>query len=215
MRRLTDSGIPGLDGLLGGGFVKPSITFVCGPPGSGKTIFAFQALFHGANRMGENGMYLSIDDLDDSELDLMSSYGFYSHELITSGAVRYESLAEVCYGKSDILSDIFKRIDATGSDRVVLDPIEIINASYEQSAIWRVLMEVRRGMRERECLAFLCGSAENMRKMSYFCDCLIWLDKDEDDGERTITIEKMRGTGHSMGPKKMEISEQGIMVWPD
>lgn len=42
------SGSPGLDGILGGGLAADSITLVCGPPGSGKTILAEQYVFENA-----------------------------------------------------------------------------------------------------------------------------------------------------------------------
>ena len=43
------SGNPGLDGILGGGLAADSITLICGPPGSGKTILAEQYVFENAS----------------------------------------------------------------------------------------------------------------------------------------------------------------------
>ena len=55
------SGIPGLDQLLGGGFVRRRHTIVCGGPGTGKTTLGFEFLYKGAANYKEKGLYLSLE----------------------------------------------------------------------------------------------------------------------------------------------------------
>jgi len=45
----VQTGNPQADDILGGGFPQNSINVVMGEPGTGKTIFAEQLLFHNAN----------------------------------------------------------------------------------------------------------------------------------------------------------------------
>nr|NIP35113.1 KaiA-binding protein [Thermoplasmata archaeon]NIS12222.1 KaiA-binding protein [Thermoplasmata archaeon]NIS20138.1 KaiA-binding protein [Thermoplasmata archaeon]NIT77464.1 KaiA-binding protein [Thermoplasmata archaeon]NIU49236.1 KaiA-binding protein [Thermoplasmata archaeon] len=52
------SGIPGLDELIEGGFPIPSTVLIAGEPGTGKTTFSVQSLFHTA-RQGGTGIYLA------------------------------------------------------------------------------------------------------------------------------------------------------------
>ena len=60
------SGIPGLDRMTGGGFVKNSVIALAGGTGSGRTIFASQFLVKGATDYGEPGLFLSFDEQKES-----------------------------------------------------------------------------------------------------------------------------------------------------
>lgn len=55
------SGIPGLDGLTGGGFPRHRAVLVCGDIGTGKTTFGLQFLMAGVNE-GEGGILVSVDE---------------------------------------------------------------------------------------------------------------------------------------------------------
>jgi KaiC/GvpD/RAD55 family RecA-like ATPase len=68
----VSTGIPNLDALLGGGFIKDSVNLVEGGPGSGKTTFALQYLLDGC-RKGERCIFFTLDT---SERHLLS---FFSH----------------------------------------------------------------------------------------------------------------------------------------
>ena len=46
------SGVPGLDAILRGGFLKDGIYIIQGSPGAGKTILANQICFHHASNGG-------------------------------------------------------------------------------------------------------------------------------------------------------------------
>ena len=61
-RRFIRSGIPGLDEVLGGGFLEGSIVAVSGPTGSGKSTFASQFLYNGASQYDEPGLYIAIEE---------------------------------------------------------------------------------------------------------------------------------------------------------
>ena len=52
------TGSAALDALLGGGIPVGSVTVIAGEPGSGKTVFTLQALFHHA-RQGKKCLYFS------------------------------------------------------------------------------------------------------------------------------------------------------------
>jgi|Deesub1362A_J573_1020465.scaffolds.fasta_scaffold00207_58 KaiC/GvpD/RAD55 family RecA-like ATPase len=54
------TGIPGLDELLGGGYVKNTVNTLIGTTGTGKTIFSIQFLLEGLER-GEDCIYISFD----------------------------------------------------------------------------------------------------------------------------------------------------------
>ncbi len=73
-RKFVKSGIPGLDKVLGGGFLEGSVVTVGGPTGCGKSTFAMQFLYKGATEHNEPGLYIAIEESRDSMLFHMSGY---------------------------------------------------------------------------------------------------------------------------------------------
>ncbi|MBW3623048.1 MAG: AAA family ATPase, partial [Armatimonadetes bacterium] len=57
----VSTGVPGLDSILGGGFLRGGLYLLQGGPGSGKTTLALQTLFHRENQ-GERGIYVSLTE---------------------------------------------------------------------------------------------------------------------------------------------------------
>src|SRR4029077_8200799 len=55
------SGIPGLDDLLEGGFLKRSVTLVSGSAGVGKSVFGLQFLLEGAAQK-QPGLYVTLEE---------------------------------------------------------------------------------------------------------------------------------------------------------
>jgi len=55
------TGVPGLDELLGGGFVRRRHVILCGGPGSGKTTLAYEFLYRGASQFNDKGLYVSLE----------------------------------------------------------------------------------------------------------------------------------------------------------
>jgi circadian clock protein KaiC len=62
------SGVPGLDAVLCGGFLRGGLYIVQGPPGSGKTILANQIAHHNA---GDQGRAIFITVLGENHARMM------------------------------------------------------------------------------------------------------------------------------------------------
>src|SRR5215208_1426721 len=78
------SGVPGLDAILRGGFLKDGIYILQGSPGSGKTILANQICFHHA-RNGGRVLYVTL--LAESHTRMLlhiGQLGFFDSSLIPS-----------------------------------------------------------------------------------------------------------------------------------
>jgi KaiC/GvpD/RAD55 family RecA-like ATPase len=69
----VSSGIPGLDKLMQGGFVKNSVNLIAGTTGTGKTIFCTQFLLDGG-RKGESGIYITLEESKESILEDLSLF---------------------------------------------------------------------------------------------------------------------------------------------
>jgi hypothetical protein len=57
----VSTGVPGLDHILGGGFIRDGFYLLQGDPGSGKTTVALQYLFECA-KAGERGLYITLTE---------------------------------------------------------------------------------------------------------------------------------------------------------
>ncbi len=73
-REFIKSGVPGLDEILGGGFLKGTMSALSGPTGCGKSTFGMQFLVNGALKSKEPGLYISIEESKASMQLHMSGY---------------------------------------------------------------------------------------------------------------------------------------------
>jgi circadian clock protein KaiC len=76
--RLTDkanSGVPGLDDVLGGGFTRGCLFLIEGNPGTGKTTMALRFLLQGAVA-GERNLYITLSETKSELLNGAASHGW-------------------------------------------------------------------------------------------------------------------------------------------
>lgn len=59
------TGIAQLDHMLGGGFLAGDAVLVMGGAGTGKTTLGLQYLVNGATEFGENGIYVTFEQMPD------------------------------------------------------------------------------------------------------------------------------------------------------
>jgi circadian clock protein KaiC len=71
----AETGIEGLDNILGGGFPVHRMYLVEGDPGAGKTTMAMQFLLAGA-RKGEPGVYATLSETEEELRDVARSHGW-------------------------------------------------------------------------------------------------------------------------------------------
>ena len=119
MSELVSTGVEGLDSILAGGITERSTVLVSGNPGTGKSIFGIQYLYHGVTEHDERGVYVSFEEdeadieqgavFPDTEVGLenfLTDGNIYFIQTPTdSGVNRYVWVAKM--RKQDIDTDIF------------------------------------------------------------------------------------------------------------
>jgi circadian clock protein KaiC len=70
-----ETGIFGLDDLLGGGYLPNTVNVVLGSTGTGKTTFALQYLMKGIEK-GEKGIFISFDMKESDIIETVASLGW-------------------------------------------------------------------------------------------------------------------------------------------
>src|SRR4051812_41776614 len=121
-------GSPALDAILGGGIPSRSVTIVAGEPGSGKTIFTLQALFHHARR-GKKTLYFST--LSEPSLKIiryMQQFSFFDASLVDDRVVFVDlGMALRSGGGDKALRQILDRVESESPDFVVIDSFKAIH----------------------------------------------------------------------------------------
>lgn len=72
---LTQTGVPGLDDVLGGGLTSGRLYLVEGSPGTGKTTIALQYLMEGV-RLGERVLYITLSESEAELRGVARSHGW-------------------------------------------------------------------------------------------------------------------------------------------
>src|SRR5690242_7210873 len=105
----VESGIPRLDYILKGGFLKGGTYMLLGPPGSGKTILGNQFCFHHACHGEGRCVYLSL--LVESHAKMLrhlSSMQFYKPECISERIYYVSGYTPLREGGPDALLNLIR-----------------------------------------------------------------------------------------------------------
>ncbi|MDQ1371713.1 MAG: KaiC protein [Candidatus Thermoplasmatota archaeon] len=219
MTRKT-TGIPGLDGMLQGGFPYPSAILVAGEPGTGKTTLAVQSLFHGASE-GEKGLYITaISEPQWLVQRFLSSFSFYDQQLVEKGVVNFIDIGPtLTKNPSDILSTIKKQIELYHPARIIIDPITPMTDMLQWRGETREFMhELFAYLKAFECLAIITAELSyddiSHSQESYMVDGVVMLSYPEEEKVRRKFLEvlKMRGTKHTTGRQLIDITDEGLAV---
>jgi circadian clock protein KaiC len=120
-KRLS-SGVPGLDSMIGGGFLPQDSTLFAGSPGTGKTTFGLHFIAAGA-QAGEPGIFVTFEYLPQQIYRDAMKRGWDLKKWEKEGLLRLVCttpdvlLAEVGDGKT-ILDELIKEL---GAKRLVID----------------------------------------------------------------------------------------------
>lgn len=223
--RRVPTGIPGLDELLEGGYVKGSIILITGGTGTGKTTFCAQFIFEGLKK-GEPGVYITMEEDPEDIREDLKRFGFNFENYEKSGKFGffYQNPFEV----SDISSAVVDAINSVNAQRVVIDPVSIIGMYMKDPAVLRKrLFEIIRLLKKTGATTLVTseildneigerggGSLSREGVSEFVADGVIVLNLFGVGGgiTRSILIRKMRRTSHGTDVYPMEITGKGITI---
>lgn len=200
------SGIDGLDSLIDGGFPEGSLILLAGNPGTGKTVFGMQFLCKGAKEYGENGIYVSFAESEDTLFHNMSKlFGYDLNSMEGDGKVKLLDFTTVTEkGLSTILEMVLEEITALKAKRLVIDSFSAMAQAFKEPIEARIILHNILGkmVRQLECTTILVvevptGSERiGVSIEEFVADGVVVLKKDDYEGRliREIEIEKLRGT---------------------
>ncbi len=217
------TGISGLDEMLNGGIPAGRHIALYGGPGSGKTSFCFEYLYQGA-KMGENGLYISMEETADDIIDNMkNTFPLLSETAKLISENKLEIIKPDKLDLEDVANLLEDRITSNGIKRAVVDSATMIRMSFKTEIEYRqTLFEFLSLLRNLDVTTITTVEATTSKKeeMKYDIEHFVMdgiinlynIDR-EDRRVRALEIFKMRGTDHSRELVPFKVTPSGIKVY--
>jgi circadian clock protein KaiC len=215
------TGVPGLDTLLDGGFIKGGMYLILGPPGSGKTILGNQICFHHAQENEARIVYVTL--LAESHSRMVGSLKnldfFKDDEVGTS--IHYMSGYGVLEksGLKGLLQEIATVVRKHKASLLMIDGITTIGDMDQTPLAFRKFtLELNTYIANSNCTAFLLSSMEGAHSSPEhtMVDGIVALHHQKINirAIRQIEVRKFRGSSHLQGEHLFKISQHGVRVYP-
>ncbi len=222
-RRLS-TGIPDLDGLMGGGIPEGDSVLVAGPSGSGKSVLATQFMAEGI-RKGEKGVIAVFEERPPEYAGRAGSFGLDLNAAQKEGNLSLLYLRPLDLSVEETMQELVDAVQKIGAKRLVIDSL----SGFE--------MALAPGFRQdlRESLYRLISSLTGIgvtilstvevedsftalpfssHSVSFLSDDLIRLRfvSLKSQLRKVLIIIKMRGGAHSKDIREYEITSTGVKI---
>jgi circadian clock protein KaiC len=221
LERLS-TGSDALDAILGGGIPARSVTVVAGEPGSGKTVFTLQALFHHA-RQGRKCLYFTT--LSEPALKViryMQLFSFFDARLIEDQIV-FADLGSALRsgGVEQALVQMIQRVESEEPDLVAIDSFKAIHDLLPSAAHARAFVyDLAVAMAAWGATTLLVGeyTSEDIGVAPEFAiaDGIVRLttERQELTTARQLEVLKLRGADYVTGRHFFEMNADGLTFYP-
>jgi circadian clock protein KaiC len=224
------TGVPGLDSILGGGLIGQSLYLLKGAPGTGKTTIGLQFLLEGAKR-GEKSLYLGLSETCGQLDSLAKSFGWSldgieihdmrrrgeSHDKRSSYTVFSPSEVEL----EEISREILEQIDRVQPVRLVLDSLSEIRLLADDPFRYRrELLVLSDQIAGRRCTGLLLD-VEAEGDQGAVAETLVsgvlvleHLSPEYGGDRRRLRVRKLRASRSIGGYHDFAIGEGGVRIFP-
>lgn len=211
-----------VDEILGGGFPANSLNIIMGQPGTGKTIFVQQLVFHNASDERPVLYLTTLSEPLAKVIKYLQRFDFYD-EMKLGTAVVYQDIApELAEGGIEALQGVLKEaIRTIGPKLIVIDSFKALHdLSPSVADMRRMLYEVTSMLAAYETTVFLVGeySEEHSRGQPEFAiaDGIVQFLRQEKSSrdERFMRVLKLRGSRYAEGIHGFRITSGGLQVFP-
>jgi circadian clock protein KaiC len=212
------SGIPRLDALLGGGFLRGSSILVSGAPGTSKSSLGAN-LVVAACAAGKTALLVSFDESASQIVAHMRSIGLNLDSCIDSGALVIKSYQTSNLSPVDHFITLRTLIRHRTPDCLIIDPLSALQR--RENPFSSMICEHVFDLAKAYGITMLCtslldrvaGDQElSVSHISTLADTWIHVSYVAHEGERNraLTIIKSRGTSHSNQVRELTLSYAGL-----
>ncbi|WP_163337751.1 ATPase domain-containing protein [Desulfopila sp. IMCC35008] len=230
-----ETGITGLDEVLGGGLAKGRTMLVTGTTGTGKTVLLNEFLYRGITKYNQNGIYITFEERPDDIIRNTSGFGWNYVELINSGQLAIIDCSPkfVQTGQSGdfdwevLLQRVAHFIEKIGAERVAVDSIGTVFGRYShlvgEYKVRELLFALMDQFKKLGVTTLI--SAERTIEHGvhggnsieeFVSDGAIRLGTHHGQNKiiRTVSVLKMRGLGYRSGLVEYDIDACGLSIYP-
>jgi circadian clock protein KaiC len=223
--RKLNTGVPGLDQILGGGLPEYSFNIIAGSPGCGKTTLAHQIAFANAT-VERPALYFTI--LGEPALKMLryqQQNDFYDAAKVGS-AIRFVNLSQVVLEGdwNAVLDTIVKEVEAMDPAIVVVDSFRSMarkfNPSTGETELQSLVQRLAMHLTNWQATTFLIGEyvEAELRSDPVFtvADGLFWLYQSVNRNSmvRKLQVLKCRGSDPLPGMHIFRMSTAGLQAFP-
>ena len=220
-----DLGIDGLDRMIQGGIPERHLMVSIGSPGTGKTTFGLQFLYHGLTK-DQKAVFITLEQSREAILDTANERGweFDRYEQEDKLAIVDLDPVEMANSLDNIRGELPVLIQEFDADRLVLDSVSLLEMMYDDQAKRRTeVFDFTRSLKAAGVTTMLTSEAADDNPytsrhgiIEYLTDAVFVLQYVRGDSSETrlaIEIQKIRNANHSRATKPYEITLEGIDVY--
>ena len=221
--RSIETGMPGLDAVLGGGLPELSFNLLAGGPGSGKTTLAQQICFSTGTPERPALYFTVLGEPTVKMLRHQQQFDFFDPSLIGS-AVKFVNLSDEALGAGPkaVYERIVREVERDTPGLVVVDSFRSIMRSAELRDDMELDLLVQRlalHLSTWDVTSFLIGeyaAADPFHPLLTVADGVLWLSQiaDRNSVVRKLQVVKMRGRAPMPGLHTFRITTGGVEIFP-
>jgi circadian clock protein KaiC len=216
------TGSAAFDRLLGGGLPTRSVNLIAGEPGTGKTLFALQTLFHRA-RQGKKGLYLTtLSEPSVKLVSYMQQFSFFEERLFGNQVVVGDVGSVLrLKGLESTLREITNRVEREEPALLVIDSFKALRELLGDVAAVRVFVyDLSVHLATWGVTSLFVGEYTEADIADYsefaIADGIIRFNNRREalTAVREVEILKLRGADHATGRQFFEINSDGLRFFP-